>query len=321
MKLRLAVAAVALSVVALPQAQAPPSSKSPTIEQFLSPAYPLDLTSAKKADRIAWVSYDEGKRNIYTAAAPGYQPVRLTSFLKDDGTDMTDPNLSDDGAIVVFVRGHTPNRDGWVANPSSDPAGSERAIWAVRTAGGPAWRVAEGFAPELAPDGSSVLFVRDGQIFRARVTPTRPIAPIDRGETPFIKAWGTNSAPRWSPDGRKIAFVSSRVDHSFIGIYDVATRTVNYMAPSVDRDTSPTWSLDGTRSRSFAGPGCRSASRPSRAVAGSECQTDRPSIRRRKADVVQRQAAAAGKAKVAGRAADVVAKRRPRRRRRRRCPG
>ncbi len=107
---------------------------------------------------------------------------------------MTDPNLSDDGSIVVFVRGHTPNRDGWVANPSSDPAGSERAIWAVRTAGGPAWRVAEGFAPELAPDGSSVLFVRDGQIYRARVTPTRPIAAVDRGETPFIKAWGTNSA-------------------------------------------------------------------------------------------------------------------------------
>ena len=144
MKLRLAVAAIALSLVALPHAQTPKSSGSPTIEQFLSPAYPLDLTSAKKADRLAWVSYDEGKRNIYTAAAPAYQPVRLTSFLKDDGTDMTDPNLSDDGAVVVFVRGHTPNRDGWVANPSSDPAGSERAIWAVRTAGGPAWRVAEG---------------------------------------------------------------------------------------------------------------------------------------------------------------------------------
>ena len=72
MKLRLAFAAIALSLVALPQAQTmKPSSGSPTIEQFLSAAYPLDLTSAKKADRLAWVSYDEGKRNIYTAAAPG----------------------------------------------------------------------------------------------------------------------------------------------------------------------------------------------------------------------------------------------------------
>ena len=78
---------------------------------------------------------------------------------------------------------------------------------------------------------------------------------MDRGEEPFIKAWGTNSAPRWSPDGKQIAFVSERVDHSFIGIYDVATRTVKYMAPSVDRDTSPTWSHDGKRIAFIRRPG------------------------------------------------------------------
>ena len=72
---------------------------------------------------------------------------------------------------------------------------------------------------------------------------------------PFIKAWGTNTAPRWSPDGRKIAFVSNRVDHSFIGIYDVATRSVKYMAPGVDRDTSPTWSPDSRRIAFIRRPG------------------------------------------------------------------
>ena len=72
---------------------------------------------------------------------------------------------------------------------------------------------------------------------------------------PFIKAWGTNTAPRWSPDGRKIAFVSNRVDHSFIGIYDVATRSVKYMAPGVDRDTSPTWSHDSRRIAFIRRPG------------------------------------------------------------------
>jgi len=40
---------------------------------------------------------------------------------------------------------------GWIANPSSDPEGAERAIWAVRTAApGVTWRVVEGATAEPA---------------------------------------------------------------------------------------------------------------------------------------------------------------------------
>ena len=223
----------------------PQSSARPAVRQFLSPASPLEIVSARSTDRIAWTTYEEGKRNVYTAAAPAFTPVRLTAFLKDDGIDLTGVEISADGSTVVFVRGHGRNRDGWYANPGNHPEGGEQAIWAARVAApGVAWRVAEGTNPEVSPDGRYVLFVRDGQVHRARLSQTPAATPVDRGEVPFIRAWGTNSSPMWSPDGTRIAFVSNRDDHSYIGIYHAATHTITYMSPDVDRDTNPMWEPD-----------------------------------------------------------------------------
>jgi len=219
----------------------------PTIEQYLSPASPLEMTAARKADRIAWMTYDRGMRNVYTATAPAFRPVRLTRFLDDDGRDLTDVDLSDDGSIAVFVRGSAPNRQGWIANPSHDPSGAEREIWAVRTSGGAPWRVAEGGAPVLSPDGRYVLYVKDNQIYRGRVIASAAPDSMDRGQKPFIKAWGRQSNPGWSPDGSKIAFVSDRGNHAFIAVYDWKTRSMTYLAPGVDFDAAPVWSPDGKR--------------------------------------------------------------------------
>ena len=238
--IRSATAALALALAPQLFAQG-----KPTIEQFLSPASPLDLATAKKVDRVAWMAYERGMRNVYTAVAPDFKPVRLTRFLDDDGVDLTDVKLSDDGSVAVFVHGSAPNRVGWIANPSHDPAGGERAIWAVKTAGGaPAWRVAVGAGPELAPDGRYVLYTHDGQIYRARIAQGAPMTAMDTGAVPFIREWGNNVGPRWSPDGSKILFVSNRENHSLIGVYDAKTRKVDFVSPSVDCDASPTWSPD-----------------------------------------------------------------------------
>ena len=187
-----------LSVIAIAAAGllSAASPTVPTYQQFMNPASPQEVVAARKVDRIAWVDYAEGKRNAYTAVAPLFAPVRLTNFMKDDGIMMSAIQISDDGSTVVFLRGGALNRDGWAANASADPNGPEHAIWAARTSGtGGAWRVADATNPELAPDGSSILFVKNGQIFRAKVTPVKPASEVDRGEKPFITEWGVQSDP------------------------------------------------------------------------------------------------------------------------------
>src|SRR5690606_10832390 len=51
----------------------------------------------------------------------------------------------------------------------------------------------------------------------------------------------------WSPNGDRVAFVSSRGDHAFVGVYHGPDTPITYIAPSTNRDGSPRWSPDGTR--------------------------------------------------------------------------
>src|ERR1700757_3004397 len=157
MRILTALSAISIASAAL-LAGAP--AEVPAYQKFLSPASPQEVVAARKVDSVAWVDYAEGKRNAFTAAAPLFTPVRLTNFMKDDGIMMSAVKISDDGSTVIFLRGEAPNRDGWSPNATADPNGPEHAIWAARTSGGAAWRVVDATNPELAPDGSAILFVK-----------------------------------------------------------------------------------------------------------------------------------------------------------------
>ncbi|MBN1223981.1 MAG: S9 family peptidase, partial [Candidatus Aminicenantes bacterium] len=194
--------------------------------------------------------------NVWTAAAPDFLPVNLTGFVRNEVFEIPSVRITDDGSIVVYVRDGNPNRQGWVINPTSNPDGVEQAIWAIDVRSKKSWKVTSGNDPVLSPDGKWILITKGGAIFRASLE-----QPASSGQTSppkqLFKAQGQNGDPKWSPDGQKIAFVSRREDHNFIGVYDSAKHKITWMAPGVDRDSNPCWTADGRQIVFFRRPGAQ----------------------------------------------------------------
>ena len=61
----------------------------------------------------------------------------------------------------------------------------------------------------------------------------------------FFQSRGSQNSIRWSPDGSQIAFASSRGDHGYIGVCNVATKSIKFLDSSVDSDVDSVWSPDG----------------------------------------------------------------------------
>ncbi|HVG22252.1 MAG TPA: prolyl oligopeptidase family serine peptidase [Blastocatellia bacterium] len=216
-----------------------------TLEQVLSSPFPSDLVASKQGDKVAWVFDAQGRRNVWVAEAPAFKGRQLTRYNKDDGQEISEPVFSPDGNWIAYVRGGPPSGDKDIPNPTSDPAGASQEVWLVNTRTGATVKVGEGSGPFFSPRGDRVMFSLDDRFWSAPM-PTG-VARAMAAPTKLFEIRGGVDSPAWSPDGRLLAFVSSRGDHNFIGVYDPAAASIRFLEPSVDRDIEPRWSPDAKR--------------------------------------------------------------------------
>jgi dipeptidyl aminopeptidase/acylaminoacyl peptidase len=136
-----------------------------------------------------------------TPTAASKRAITETDLLKF--TWIADPQISPDGASVVFVK--------VVANEKENRY--ETSLYTVPANGGDTRRLTSGIrdtAPRWSPDGKALAFVRSiekdgkpqaGQIYLLRMDggEAQPLTDVARGA----------SGPEWSPDGRRIAFLAT----------------------------------------------------------------------------------------------------------------
>ena len=227
-----------------------------SLEQVMSSPFPNNLVAAEHAGRIAWVFSARGERNVWIADAPNFEARQVTRYAGDDGMPIAGLKLTPDGRTIVYARGSEANGAGEIADPTSNVEKRVQQVWAVDVDKGDRSSGERYGEPRLlgemgcdkedcediqiSPSGEFAVWSAKKQIWIA------PISGKEKAKA-LTFARGSSAHAKWSPDGKRIAFVSDRGDHSFIVIYEFGRNTLRFVSPSADRDLYPRWSPDGSQ--------------------------------------------------------------------------
>src|SRR6266516_1269505 len=236
-------------IIVLASASAAYGQATFTLDAVMSSPFPSELVASEHSSRIACVFNAKGVRNVWTADGPDFVHTarQVTHYGTDNGQSIASLRLTPDGRTAVYALGSELNDAQESAKPASSTKGAQQQVFAIeigsrdaqpRVLGAMGCPEKDCEDIEISPDGAWALWSAKKKLWLASIDGKQPAKEL-------ATVRGSAVQPKWSPDGKHIAFVSQRDDHSFIAIYDFGGDSVRYMAPSVDKDSMPRWSPDG----------------------------------------------------------------------------
>ena len=150
--------------------------------------------------KIAFLTYRGGNWEVYVMTADGSEQRRLT---QGNALPSAPPAWSPDGRRIAFVSERDGNAEIYVVN--ADGTGQRNLTRIPRYDGDPAW----------SPDGRKIAFASGSRSCRAGEgcvgnSDVYVMNADGSGQRRLTRAPRGDVVPAWSPDGRKIAFVSKR---------------------------------------------------------------------------------------------------------------
>ena len=200
---------------------------------------PMYQEGVKSTDSpaLCYVSYAVGQPKIFFISKKDGKSKRLTPLR---GNQMT-PAVSRDRAFIAFSCDASGTTDLFLQpfHPEVGAIGKPRQIFTSRTSAQA--------SPTFSPDGKQIAFVsgKDGipKIYMMNIPPEKAVVQ-DIKPVLISKKCRENSAPSWSPDGKKIAYSARTTGPRQIWIYDVDTKEERQLTDGPGDKENPSWAAN-----------------------------------------------------------------------------
>ncbi|HEY3323988.1 MAG TPA: SUMF1/EgtB/PvdO family nonheme iron enzyme [Planctomycetota bacterium] len=196
----------------------PLASQEPRAKSQELPVGKLDPKQLKGT--IIFASNRGGKFAIWRMHASGGDAKSLSSGPEND----VDPRFSPDGKKIAY----TSQRGGFPE------------VWTMNRDGSSPQKTCAGGQPDWSPDGKSLVFMRENQIWTRELSSgnEKRVTPDD-----WQRCW----SPAWSPDGKRIALASRHVDGAPAVFFVNVDGDGNTKLKTEDPACTPRWSKDGKK--------------------------------------------------------------------------